>query len=709
MEFSNNKIKIDNLSKKNFDSNTIDYRRENQRDFSNSAQESPRERFSGTITKTNIYDNRLDSYKDEKNCQIKVKVKELLHYVEDTTNNQFNNIFEQEICISQGIHEELKDKLENKSSIKNIKNLEDNIVEEIINQSKICIEKLSNDSLENVDFDAKEKEYKTKAEYYVQELSKKDSDFEEKIIFLYTVNGFLYLQINNILRNETLGESGIYLYFIFLQVSIKILALKYNNQIIKDNIKNIERKEYYQLYRGTKYSKDLLFWIKLKLEKKEDYASFLIFNEFLSTSRDINIGMKFMKKQKCNEDTVRVLFTIDIQRDLADSIPNLMCCIEKISKFDYEKEVLFSSSSIFKTIKIEENKLEENGCEIIFYAVNLLFISNGFNKFDFLKYSKIKEVNLSENKMEDHVVKKIAETLKSNTTLTSICLKNNKISDNGAYEIAKLLENNMNLNKIDLSDNHITENGVKKISASLSGNNKITFIDFSNNNIGAIGSIHIADLLDKNNTLEELCLNGNDIGEKGAYLIAISLAKNNKLKKINLNDNNVRDEGSDFIANSLINNLSLIEIDLGNNKITFEGAKSLANLISETVKLEYINLNSNNIGNKGANEIAEALKKNKFLKNISLCENSIGDEGAQYIAKALEVSTTLEKIDMKTNDIHKEGGMALAESLNINKKLSKYFKLDLNFNKIGDEGAIEIIKLLTNNKIKFKKNIFERM
>ena len=53
-----------------------------------------------------------------------------------------------------------------------------------------------------------------------------------------------------------------------------------------------------------------------------------------------------------------MLYSLLIPKNEADINPNLMCFIEEISAHKREKEVLLSSSTIFKIQNIEKKKIQ---------------------------------------------------------------------------------------------------------------------------------------------------------------------------------------------------------------------------------------------------------------------------------------------------------------------------------------------------------------
>lgn len=69
------------------------------------------------------------------------------------------------------------------------------------------------------------------------------------------------------------------------------------------------------------------------------------------------------------------------------------------------------------------------------------------------------------------------------------------------------------------------------------------------------------------------------------------------------------------------------------------------------------------------NKLAGALKTNTVLTDLDLNVNKIDDEGAKALAEALKVNTTLKELDLSLNLIGDDGIKALAEALKVNKTL----------------------------------------
>ena len=166
-------------------------------------------------------------------------------------------------------------------------------------------------------------------------------------------------------------------------------------------------KEYYKLYRGSTISEKI---ISADMESLSEQGSgrFVVYNDFLSTTRDRKVAEGFLKMGDITGDLVRVFYSFLIPKSEADANPNLICFIEEISLYKNELEVLISSSTIFQIQKIEKKKIKEVKNKITYnidyYEVTLIFISNGFNKFDFIKYSTLIFIGLESNQIGDEIL-----------------------------------------------------------------------------------------------------------------------------------------------------------------------------------------------------------------------------------------------------------------------------------------------------------------
>lgn len=328
-------------------------------------------RFANEIESSQYQNNSIKSYNEKSNFQRKIKVLDLFRNYEMNAGYMFlneNNLFNTEIFISDKIYNKLKDKLWIYIKLNNLNDVINYIKKEIRTEAERQIEFDKNNTKVNSN-------YLNQAEYYIKYLDETSNlSFEEKLINLYTQEGFLIYSINSMLRSQFAFKSELVLYFTLLQSSLNIVSKKFNHKLLSKSKLIINGQEYYVFYRGAQISKTFLLEDKELVNKNR--GRFIVYDEFLSTTYDEKISDNFVFKDDLKPGNVRVKYRFLVKKIIADRIPNLFCFIQEISKFPTEKEVLLCSSTIFQ-IKNVEIKND-------YYLVTSLFISNGFNKYDFL-------------------------------------------------------------------------------------------------------------------------------------------------------------------------------------------------------------------------------------------------------------------------------------------------------------------------------------
>lgn len=281
---------------------------------------------------------------------------------------------------------------------------------------------------------------------------------------------------------------------------------------------------------------------------------------------------------------------------------------------------------------------------------------------------KIKKLVLAYNYPTRKTIELLAE---QNTTVDEIDLGDNRLDDEAALAF---INKNKYATKVGFYGNRLSDDGVKRIAQI---NETITDINLGGNNLTPAG---VAEFAKYNNKCTTIRLGNIPLGSLGGKLLA---ENNSTALTIVLNGTNIDD---DQCATAFIeHNNTATNIDLSHNNLTSQCAASIAekNKIATT-----LNLSNNDIRDEGAELVA---KYNATAVNINLSYNGIGNVGFIHFAKnntkALNINFAGNKID---ND-----------AMKVFSQYSIAHKVDLGFNKISDDGAIELVNngYLTDLKI----------
>ncbi|KAG0009535.1 hypothetical protein BGZ81_003334, partial [Podila clonocystis] len=117
-------------------------------------------------------------------------------------------------------------------------------------------------------------------------------------------------------------------------------------------------------------------------------------------------------------------------------------------------------------------------------------------------------------------LRQLSETLKTNSTLTTLNLWDNSIGDNGAVALFEALKINSTLTTLNMNDNSIGDNGAVALSEALKTNSTLTTLNLRDNSIGPNGAVALSEALKINSTLTTLDLSYNSIEPNGAQALA---------------------------------------------------------------------------------------------------------------------------------------------------------------------------------------------
>ena len=315
------------------------------------------------------------------------------------------------------------------------------------------------------------------------------------------------------------------------------------------------------------------------------------------------------------------------------------------------------------------------------------------------------------------VKKETAAILSNNiSTVKVLDLANNNLSDCVADDIDLILSRTR-LEELYLGGNALQEAGIIKITRALQNNSTLKVFDISNNDINIKAACSIADSLANKYKLEKLYLNGNALQTKGIIRI-ISKLQCTSLKIFNVSRNNIESMAASNIANVLVKNTELEELLLGGNVLQTEGIIEILKALRNTTTLKAFDISNNDISSKAANDIAHILSKQAKLENINLGKNNLQD-GLIVIVKKLNHYPNLKVLDISDNNATTEiayflaallccqskveklylGGNDLAsiEMLQALQRFSALTALDISHTNINDEVKEDISQVLAKN------------
>ncbi|XP_046720212.1 NACHT, LRR and PYD domains-containing protein 3-like isoform X12 [Silurus meridionalis] len=337
--------------------------------------------------------------------------------------------------------------------------------------------------------------------------------------------------------------------------------------------------------------------------------------------------------------------------------------------------------------------------------------------------SKLTEVDLSRNPLEDSGVKLLCAALKSpNCKLETLSLLKSADAAEALRSLSKIVGEDPLLHReLDLSRTTPGDVNVKNLSALLQDPHyrlqKLTL--YKEGSIKEDDCVGLFSALDLNPShLRELNLNWNKPGESGLRNLCDFLKNPEcKLQKLQLGNrishkflsrlqNSISGESCADVASALCTNPSHIrDLDLSWCKLGDSGVKKLCDLLKKhECKLETLRL-QNSISDESCADVASALCTNpSHIRDLDLSECKLGDSGVKKLCDLLKKhECKLETLRLRDCSIT-DGGAALTEALRLNSSHLK--ELNLSWNKLKDSVLHELQEILQSSggKLQYHKS-----
>ncbi|XP_052446017.1 NACHT, LRR and PYD domains-containing protein 12-like isoform X1 [Carassius gibelio] len=376
----------------------------------------------------------------------------------------------------------------------------------------------------------------------------------------------------------------------------------------------------------------------------------------------------------------------------------------ELQKFKKSDECLIRLSAVIKTCK----RALLNDCGLTDKSCPALATVLGSD-------SNLKDLNMNNNNLQDLGVKLLCTGLKDiNCKLEILRLRGCGLTEESCSALATVLRSNSSLKELDLSNNNLQDSGVKKLQKGLE-NTKCTLekLRLSDCSISEEGYKALSSALRSNPShLIELDLTGNDPGESGVKLLS------DLLQDPNCQLNTLRflgpaaDEGCQYVTGIvgknplLLKELNLREHELGDTRVN----QISALLQDKHCTLNTLNLFDCSITGKQCLILTSALKSNpSHLRELNLSGNKLlGDSGVKHLSDLLmNTQFKLEKLDLLGCSITEKQCLILTSALKSNP--SHLRELDLSGNKLlGDSGVKHLSDLLMNTQFKLEKLVLCR-
>ncbi|XP_036416505.1 uncharacterized protein LOC118800403 [Colossoma macropomum] len=261
---------------------------------------------------------------------------------------------------------------------------------------------------------------------------------------------------------------------------------------------------------------------------------------------------------------------------------------------------------------------------------------------------------------------------------------------------AALQTENSSLKELDVSNNKLQDSGVELLSAGLKSSHckleilRLALCRFGGKSCENLGSV----LQTETSSLKELDISNNELHDSGVELLSAGMKSSHcKLEILRLALCRFGGKSCENLGSVLqTETSSLKELDISNNELHDSGVELLsAGLKSSHCKLEILRLALCRFGGKSCENLGSVLQtETSSLKELDISNNELHDSGVELLSAGLKSShCKLETLRLSGCMVREEGCSSLASALSSNPSYLK--ELDLSYNLPGKSG----VKLLS--------------
>ena len=387
--------------------------------------------------------------------------------------------------------------------------------------------------------------------------------------------------------NNLVGPIGTYSLCSFLRnnqkINIELLDLGYNG-ITKEGVNHLvnyiknNRNKITTLYLGGNYICDDGLEILSSIFTRENKNVEVDLKNIVNTnnSRENNDTSNMNNSNILNNKNNK-----DLNNTVSSNVKNNNSLINNNNSNSANNNSSFvDNNNKITFLDIQNNNLTKKSCNYINKIIlannteitNLILSNNDLGNDCIIKVlssikvnNKILSLDLSETKIDEKVVKYLAEILDEDCVLEKLLLSKNNLRK-ACVHIKNLLIKKTNIKYLKLTSCKI-EDSFNLIFKGLADNNMLQILDLSNNNFSLRQELFkdIIDDLSKNNTLSKLKLNETNIDDFAIEYISKGLESNSGLREIYLKKNYLTKKAVSMILKSIENNSIISKIELGGN------------------------------------------------------------------------------------------------------------------------------------------------
>ena len=215
------------------------------------------------------------------------------------------------------------------------------------------------------------------------------------------------------------------------------------------------------------------------------------------------------------------------------------------------------------------------------------------------------------------------------SSVTGLWLKRNPIGPDGAKRLAEMLRTNTSLRTLDLVNTRLGHEGLAALTEALTHSNQtVERLYLGGNFFGPEEAPLLAEIIHRAPNLKALLLNVGFLGDAGAALLASALPES-RLEELGLASNGIGPDGAALVFDAAAAHPTLTHLDLG-----------------YSVSTRVLGASANALGDAGAAHAARFLAANPILRHLDLRGSGFTGEGTARLADALEHNTHLHSLPL---------------------------------------------------------------